>query len=130
MRAKCLTNPTKGVFVQNRTFPHSYELPQESGANLPFSYFTLSTPKESYLRAQRAVFVAESLLNESKVLHTGLRPTKNRFIFSGDTTNPTTKEKSLLLFRLNPSVNGYDVFLFAGYYPKSLTRAIKYIQAL
>lgn len=130
MKAKCLTKPTKGVFVQNRTFPSSYDLTQESGSNLPFTYFTLSTPKESYLRVQRAVLVAESLQHGSKVLHTGLRPTKIRFIHTGDIYDPITQEKSLLLFRFNPSVNGYDVFLFAGYYPKSFNQAIKYIQTL
>lgn len=130
MGKKCLPTPAKGMFLKNPTFPNNYDLTPESGANLPFSYFRLSMPKEMYLSEQRALYVVESHVNGIKVLHTGLRQTKTGAIYSGDLFDCTTKKKSLLLFRLLPNVNGCEVFFYDGYFPRSLAKVINQIAAL
>ena len=131
MAKKCLTpTPKKGLFVQNATHPDIYDLTPDSCSDLPFDYFRLSLPRAPYLIAQRAVFVADSHRNNVKVLNTGLRTTKLSTGLVGDIYDPLNKTRSLIIFRRVPGANGYNVYLFDGYYPKSLNAVIKGINAL
>ena len=131
MAKKCLIpTPKKGLFVQNATHPDIYDLTPDSCADLPFSYFRLSLPRAPYLIAQGAVFVADSHRNNIKVLNTGLRTTKLSTGLVGDIYDPLNKTRSLILFRRVPCANSYNVYLFVGYYPKSLNAVIKKINAL
>ena len=131
MAKKCLTpTPKKGLFVQNATHPDIYDLTPDSCANLPFSYFRLSLPRAPYLIAQGAVFVADSHRNNIKVLNTGLRTTKLSAGLVGDIYDPLNKTRSLIMFRRVPGANSYNVYLFEGYYPKSLNAVIEKINAL
>ena len=126
MKKKCLTaTATKGVFIQNATRTDIYDLMPESGENLPFSYFCISLPIQPYLIAQGAKYVVESFKLMSKVLHTGLKPTKVKGIYSGDLFNPQTRSKSLILFCAEPDNFSYTVYLFNGYFPKSLNKVLK-----
>lgn len=125
MAKKCLTTTaTKGVFIQNADRTDIYDLMPESGANLPFSYFRISLPIQPYLIARGATYVVESFKLMSKVLHTGLKPTKVNGIYSGDVFNPQTRSKSLILFCSNPAECSYTVYLFEGYFPKSLNKVL------
>jgi len=128
MKKKCFT-PTaiKSIFVQNTTRRDIYDLALESGSNLLFSYFCISLPIPPYLIAQGAVFAAEVYKGAVKVLHTGLKRTKISSIYSGDVYVPLTRAKSLILFKLLPGANSYAVYLFDGYYPKSLNIVINEI---
>jgi len=131
MAKKCLTpTPKTGLFVQNATHPDIYDLTPDSCADLPFSYFKLSLPHAPYLIAQGAVFVADSHRNNIKVLNTGLRTTKLSTGLVGDLYDPLNKTRSLIIFRRVPGANSYKVYLFDGYYPKSLNAVIKKINAL
>jgi hypothetical protein len=128
MKKKCFTaSAEKGIFVQNPNQIGTFDLRPESDSNLPFSYFKLSLPRSPYLVAQRALFVAESHNNNVKVLNTGLRSTKVRNILSGDTFDPLNRTNSLLLFELMPDANSYTVYLYIGYYPKSLNAVLNEI---
>jgi len=131
MAKKCLTpTPKKGLFVQNTTHPDIYDLIPDSCANLPFSYFRLSLPRAPYLIAQGAVFVADSHRNNIKVLKTGLRTTKLSTGLVGDVYDPLNKTRSLIIFRRVPGANSYNVYLFNGYFPKTLKAVVKKINAL
>lgn len=126
MAKKCLTTAAiKGVFIQNAIHTDIYDLTPESGANLPFSYFRISLPIQPYLIAQGAKYVAQSHKCNVKVLHTGLKPTKVNGIYSGDVFNPQTRSKSLILFCVEPDKFSYTVYLFEGYFPKSLNKVLK-----
>jgi len=124
MARKCLTTATKGVFIQNANHKDIFDLVPESGANMPFSYFRISLPIQSYLIQQGAVFVAESHKGAAKVLHTGLKRTKINSIYYGDVYDPLIRSKSLILFKFMPGANSYVIYLFVGYYPKSLNKVI------
>jgi hypothetical protein len=130
MKKKCLTaTAKKGVFIQNATRQDIFNVIPESGSNLPFSYFRLSSPIQPYLISQGAKYVADS--NEGiKILHTGLKPSNVNTIYSGDMYNVVTKVRSLLLFCADPSENKYTIYLFDGYYPRSLTKVLNEILAL
>lgn len=130
MKKKCLTTTAKkGVFIENATHRDTFEVTPESGSNLPFNWFRISTPIQPYLISQGAKYVADS--NKGiKVLHTGLKPTNVNTIYSGDMYNVVTKVRSLLLFCVDPSENKYTVYLFEGYYPRSLTKVLNEILAL
>ena len=130
MAKKCLTTATKGVFIQNANRTDIYDLMPESDANLPFSYFRISLPIQPYLIAQGATYVVESFKLMSKVLHTGLKPTKVNGIYSGDVFNTQTKSKSLILFCVSSDKFSYTVYLFNGYFPKSLNKVLNEILAL
>ncbi|MDD4991713.1 MAG: hypothetical protein PHR83_05700 [Paludibacter sp.] len=131
MAKKCLTAAAKkGVFVQNAIHTDIFDLMPESGANLPFSYFRRSLPIQPYLIAQGAKYVVESHKGITKVLHTGLRPTKVNGIYSGDVFNPQTRSKSLILFCFNSAECSYTAYLFEGYFPKSLNKVLNEILAL
>ena len=131
MAKKCLTpTPKKGLFVQNATHPDIYDLTPDSCSDLPFDYFRLSLPRAPYLIAQRAVFVADSHRNNIKVLNTGLRTTKLSTGLVGDIYDPLNKTRSLIMFRRVPGANSYKVYLFEGYFPKSLNAVIKKINSL
>ena len=131
MKKKCLTETAKkGIFVQNPTQKNTFVLEPGTYSNLPFSYFKLSLPRSPYLIAQRALYVAESHQNNAKVLNTGLRSTKFKTILSGDIYDPFNRKISLLLFVLMPGANSYTVYLFIGYYPKSLYAVLKEIITL
>ena len=131
MAKKCLTAAAKkGVFIQNPQHPDIFDLMPESGANLPFSYFRIGLPQQPYLIAQGAKYVVESHKNGQKVLHTGLKPTKVNGIYSGDVFNPQTKGKSLILFCAVPQQKSYTVYLYEGYFPRSLTKVLNEILAL
>jgi len=130
MAKKCLTTATKGVFVQNAIHTDIFDLMPESGANLPFSYFRLSLPIQPYLIAQGAKYVVESFKLMSKVLHTGLKPTKVNRIYSGDVFDQQTRSKSLILFCSNPAECSYTVYLFKGLPPKSLNKVLNEILAV
>jgi len=126
MAKKCLTTTaTKGVFNQNANHSDIFDLIPESGANLPFSYFRISLPIQPYLIAQGAKYVVESHKCNIKLLHTGLKPTKRKGIYSGDVFNPQTRSKSLILFSADPDKFSYTVYLFEGYFPKSLNKVLK-----
>ncbi len=127
-KKKCLT-PTaaKGLFIQNVIHSDIFDLTQESGSNLPFTYFRKSLPIQPYLIQHGALFVAESHKGAVKVLHTGLKRTKYNSIFYGDVYDQLTRLKSLILFQLMPGACSYTVFLFVGYYPRSLTKVINEI---
>lgn len=127
MAKKCLTTATKGVFIQNAIHKDIFDLMPELGSNLPFSYFCKSLPIQPYLIQHGALFVAESHKGAVKVLHTGLKRTKFNSIYFGDVYNPLTRLKSLILFQLMPGASSYTVFLFVGYYPRSLTKVINEI---
>lgn len=125
MAKKRLTSTAiKGTFIKNRTFPSHFERAHTS-TDFPFSNFTISTPKESYLNQQGAVFVAECIQSGKKILHTGLRGTCERGVFAGDMYEPANKKKSLVLFREVQGLNGYEVYYFDGYYPRSINRTVK-----
>ena len=130
MAKKCLTTATKGVFIQNAIHTDIFDLMPESGSNLPFSYFRISLPIQPYLIAQGAKYVVESFKLMSKVLHTGLKCTKVNGIYSGDVYNPQTRSKSLILFCADPDKYSYTVYLFDGYYPRSLNKVLNEILAL
>ena len=131
MKRKCLTaTAQKGIFVQNPTQKGTFDLTPGTCSNLPFSYFKLSLPRSPYLIAQKALYVAESHQNNAKVLNTGLRSTKVRTILSGDIYDPLNRKNSLILFVLMPGANSYTVYLFIGYYPKSLNAVLKEIITL
>lgn len=126
MAKKCLTTtPTKGVFIQNAIHKDVFDLMPESGANLPFSYFRISLPFTPFLIQQGAKYVVESHKGITKILSTGLRPTKRNGIYSGDVFNTQTRSKSLILFCANPAECSYTVYLFEGYFPKSLNKVLK-----
>ena len=131
MKKKCLT-PTaiQGVFIQNETRRDIFDLTPGTSSNLPFTYFRISLPIQPYLIQQGAVFVAESHKGAAKVLHTGLKRTKISSIYYGDVFDPLTRSKSLILFKLLPGANSYTVYLFVGYYPKSLNNDLNEILAL
>ena len=127
MAKMCLTTAAKkGVFIQNNTRNDIYNLMPESGSNLPFSYFIVTLPIQQYLISQGAKYVADS--NEG--LHTGLRPTKVNYIYSGDLFNSYTKVKSLLLFCAEPAGKQFTVYMFEGYNPRSLNKVLNEIVAL
>ena len=130
MKKKCLTTTAKkGVFIQNATRRDIFDVTPESGSNLPFNWFKISTPIQPYLNAQGAKYVVDS--NEGiKVLHTGLRPTNVNTIYSGDMQNATTKVRSLLLFCAEPTENKYTVYLYERYNPRSLTKVLNEILSL
>lgn len=130
MKKKCLTaTAKKGVFIQNATHRNIFEVLPESGSNLPFNWFRISTPIQPYLIAQGAKYVVES--NEGiKVLHTGLKTTKVNNIYSGDMYNVLTKVRSLLIFCADPGESKYTVYLFDGYNPRSLTKVLNEILSL
>lgn len=130
MAKKCLTTATKGVFIQNANHKDIFDLMPESGVNLPFSYFRISFPIQPYLIAQGAKYVVESHKCNVKILHTGLKPTKVNGIYSGDLFNPQTRSKSLILFCASPDKFSYTVYLFEGYFPKSLNKVLNEILAL
>jgi len=136
--AKCLTATGKGnenlrkpyiqnVFVQNETRRDIFNLTPGTCSNLPFYWFRLSLPIQPYLIQQGALFVAESHKGAVKVLHTGLKRTKINSIYSGDVYDPLTQSKSLILFKLLSEANSYAVYLFVGYYPKSLNKVLNEI---
>jgi hypothetical protein len=135
MAKKCLTatgngneNLTKlyiqGVFIQNEIHRDIFDLTPGTCSNLPFTYFRISLPIQPYLIQQGAVFVAESHKGAAKVLHSGLKHTKINSIYYGDVYDPLTRTKSLILFQLMPGANSYTVYLFVGYYPKSLNKVL------
>jgi hypothetical protein len=131
MAKKCLTTAAKkGVFIQNSIHTDIFDLIPESSANFPFSYFRRSLPIQQHLIAQGAKYVVESHKLSIKVLHTGLKPTKINGIYSGDVFNPQTRSKSLILFCASPDKFSYTVYLFDGYFPKSLSIVINEILAL
>ena len=131
MAKKCLIpTPKKGLFIQNAIHLNIYDLIPDSCANLPFSYFRLSLPRAPYLIAQGALFVADSHKNNIKVLNTGLRTTKLSAGLVGDVYDPLNKTRSLIIFRRVPGTNSYKVYLFEGYYPKTLNAVINLIKAL
>jgi len=131
MSKKCLTaTAKKGVFIQNAINKEIFDFSTELGSNLPFSYFRLSLPYSQHLIAQKAVCVVESVKDCVKVLNTGLRKTQNSAIFYGDKFNPLTKVCSLLLFCFNGTGEICTVYLFEGYYPKSLTKVLNEIKTL
>ncbi|MFZ4799472.1 MAG: hypothetical protein ACOYMA_18375 [Bacteroidia bacterium] len=129
MEKRCLTEAAKkGVFNQNAIHKDIFDVTPESGSNLPFSYFRISLPIQQYLIAQGAKYVIDS--NEGiKILHTGLLPTKVNYIYSGDMYNRSTNVKSLLMFHAEPAKKQYTVYLYEGYYPRSLTKVLKEILA-
>lgn len=130
MKKKCLTaTAKKGVFIQNAIRKDIFNVISDSNSNLPFCWFRISAPIQPYLIAQGARYVADS--NEGiKILHTGMKPTNVNTIYSGDMYNGTTKVRSLLLFCADPSENKYTVYLFEGYFPRSLTKVLNEILAL
>jgi len=130
MKKMCLTSATKGVFIQNAIHTDIFDLMTESGANLPFSYFRISLPIHPYLIAQSAKYVVESHRCMTKVLHTGLKRTKVNGIYSGDVFNPQTRSRSLILFCSDPDKFSYTVYLFDGYFPKSLNNILLEILVL
>lgn len=130
MKKKCLTTATKGVFIQNAIHTDIFDLMPESGANLPFSYFRLSLPIQPYLIAQGAKYVVESHKCNVKILHTGLKLTKVSTIYSGDVFDPKTRTKSLILFQFDILDNCYIVYLFNGYFPKSIDPILNEITSL
>ena len=131
MKKTCLTaTAQKGIFVQNPTHKNTFDLEPGTCSNLPFFNFKLSLPRSPYLIAQRALYVAESHQNNAKVLNTGLRSTKVKNVLSGDIYDPLNRTISLLLFVLMPGANSYTVYLFIGYYPKSLNTVLKEIITL
>lgn len=131
MAKKCLTaTAKKGVFIQNSIHSDIFDLMPESGANLPFSYFRISSPIQSYLIQQGAKYVVESHKCMAKVLHTGLKRTIVNTIYSGDVYDPRIKSKSLILFCASPDELSYSVFLFEGYYPRKLTKVLNEILTL
>ncbi len=125
MKKKCLTTATKGVFIQNANHKDIFDLIPESGENLPFSYFCISLPFTPFLIQQGAKYCVESNIGIKKVLSTGLRPTKRNGIYAGDIFNPQTRSKSLILFCAIPDKFSYIVYLFEGYFPKSLNKVLK-----
>lgn len=128
MKKKCLTATAKqGIFIQNQTHPDIYDLMPESGANLPFKYFRLTKPYSPYLMRQGALYVAESFNNQKKVLHTGLKPTHQNNIFTGDLFNPGNNTKCLIIFRCNPENKQFWVYLLDGYYPRKIKSIINEI---
>ena len=128
MAKKCLTaTAIQGIFIQNEPHRDIYDLTPGTCSNLPFSYFRLTLPRSPYLIAQKALFVVESFKGMNKVLNTGLRQSKINSIYYGDINDPQTRAKSLILFKLMPGANSYAVYLFDGYYPKSLTKVINEI---
>ena len=124
---KCLT-PTaiKGTFNQNATHLDIYDIQPVSGVQFPFTYFRLSSPRSEFLIKNKAVYVAESHRNNSKVLFTGLRLVSNT-IYSGDLFNPTTKKKSLLLFKHDLLEQSFEVYLFPNRNPRKLQPIINEI---
>ncbi len=130
MAKKCLTaTAKKGVFIQNVIHTDIFDLMPESGANLPFSYFRRSLPIQPYLIQQGAKYVVESHKGITKVLHTGLKPTKVNGIYSGDVYDQQTRLKSLILFCSNPAECSYTVYFFNGLPPKSLNKVLNEILA-
>ena len=127
MKQKCLI-PTaiKGTFKQNATRPDIYDLQPVYGVQYPFTYFRLTLPHTAFLINNRAVYVAESHRNNSKVLFTGLRLVSNT-IYSGDMFNPTTKKKSLLLFKHDLLEQSFEVYLFPNRNPRKLQPIINEI---
>jgi hypothetical protein len=131
MKKKCLTATAKqGVFIKNPTHKDIYDLMPETGSNLPFSYFRLSLPIKDYLMRQGAKYVAESHKCYIKVLHTGLKPTNVKSIYSGDIYNSQTKTRSLIIFHLSPDEFSFKVYLFDGYFPKNINKVLSEIVAL
>jgi hypothetical protein len=124
----CLTATAKiGVFKKNSQDPHKFELTPVSPSNFPFLYFRLSLPYSDHLIAQRAVYVVESVKDGIKVLNTGLRKTQVSTIYYGDMYNQLTKVCSLLLFCVSGGGEICTVYLFEGYYPKSLKKVLNEI---
>lgn len=123
-------DPARGMFVQNQTDPKIYDIASNLGSNLPFSYFRVTLPRAEFLIKQGAVYVAESHINGSKILYTGLKSTSIASTFTGDMYDRNTNKKSLIVFRYIPDRNGYEVLLFDGYYPRSISKVINQIAGL
>ena len=122
---KCLTaTATKGVFKQNAIHPQIFDLQTDEGINFPFTYFRLTSPYSPALIRNKAVYVAESHRNNKKILFTGLRQTTANGIYSGDMLNPETKQKSLILFKLDKAEKQFMLYFFPNRYPKSLRSLI------
>lgn len=66
----------------NSTRPDIYDL--ETGIDFPFTYCRISAPRTEWLRRQGAEWVLESWSHGEKSAFTGLRPTKDPGIYTGD----------------------------------------------
>ena len=127
---KCLTaTAIKGTFSQNATHLDIYDIQPVSGVQFPFTYFRLSSPRSEFLIKNKAVYVAESHRNNTKVLFTGLRLVTTS-IYSGNMYNPATKKTSLLLFRHDLLERSFAVYLFLAKNPRRLQPYINEILAV
>ena len=127
---KCLTaTAIKGTFSQNATHPDIYDIQPVSGIQFPFTYFRLTLPRSEFLIKNKAVYVAESHRNNTKVLFTGLRLVTTS-IYSGNMYNPATKKTSLLLFRHDLLERSFAVYLFLAKNPRRLQPYINEILAV
>ena len=127
---KCLTDTAiKGTFRQNEKHSDIYDLQTIDGVQFPFTYFRLTLPRSEFLIKNRAVYVAESHRNNTKVLFTGLRLVTTS-IYSGNMYNPATKKTSLLLFKHDLLERSFAIYLFPGKNPRSLKPYINEILAV
>ncbi|MFZ4799591.1 MAG: hypothetical protein ACOYMA_19000 [Bacteroidia bacterium] len=131
MEKRCLTEAAKkGVFNQNAIHKDIFEVTPESGSNLPFNYFSISLPFKPFLIQQGAKYVVESQVYTTKVLNTGLRRSKVNGILYGDICDLKTGGKSLIVFQSNQLETSYKVFLYEGYFPKSLNKVLNEIKSI
>ena len=105
---------SKGTFKKNPTINGIYDLEALTGVPMPFSYFRIEQPRESYLHSQKAVLMAVSHKGSVKVLHSGLRRTAKENVYLAD-TGYNEKPRRLLVFHYIEEVNSFDVYLYKNY---------------
>lgn len=126
MAKKSLINSAiKGVYQQNESHPDNYDLIENPGAKIPFSYFRIEEPRKQYLIDQGALKIAESHHNGVKVLHTGLRRTSDNMTFAGNLYNPKNQKRSLLLFRCDPHTHTITIYLFPNRNPRNINKYVE-----
>lgn len=121
---KCLTAKKVKVaeFNRNEKNAEIYDI-ENRADDFPFTYFRLTRPRQGFLIAQGASFVAESF-KKDKVLFTGLRH-YGRGIYVGNVIG-SDKKRNLLLFR-HTSETHFTLFLFNGN-PRNIRQIINEIE--
>ena len=113
------------VFGRNPSRENYYDIAAPND-KIPFSWFRLTDPHNDFLIRQRVCQVAESFVERTKILFTGLRRLGGTLWYEGDTF--VNGKKSLVLFHFHSETKKFDVYLFPGHYPRSEAKRMRFIR--